>query len=75
MSTDARAVTYRLFRISLGNRVDGAPDVIEAADHADALRQATERLGDATLELWAGPERIATLQPYKAADTKSDVRH
>ena len=49
---EQQLTTYRLFRIDGTNRIDGTPDVIEALDDADAIRQARMLTRNKIAEVW-----------------------
>ena len=58
---EQQLTTYRLFRINDRNHVDGTPDVIEAPDDADAIRQAKALTRNRVVELWHRSRRVAVL--------------
>ena len=61
MLMEQQLTTYRLFRISDTNRVDGTPDIIEAPDDADAIRQARMLTRNKIVEVWQSSRRVAVL--------------
>ena len=61
MLMEQRLTTYRLFRIDGTNRIDGTPDVIEAVDDADAIRQARTLARNRIAEVWQRSRKVAVL--------------
>ena len=61
MPMDQLQPAYRLFPIDAAGRVQGIPDIIEAATDGQAVQAAEKLARDRTVELWAGIRHIATL--------------
>ena len=61
MLMEQQLTTYRLFRIDSANRIAGVPDIIEAPDDADAIRQAKVISQSRLAEVWQRSRKIAVL--------------
>lgn len=56
-----RLATYRLFWTNKAGRIATVPDVVEAQDDDEAIREAERMAGGRAVEVWESSRRVATL--------------
>jgi hypothetical protein len=54
---------YRVFRLDDAGKILGPSQAVRFESDQDAITETRKALNGATLEIWEGPRRIATLRP------------
>lgn len=61
---------YRIFRLDDAGKILGPSEAISYENDQDAIRETRKTLDGATLEIWDGPRRIATLRPNEKEEPR-----
>lgn len=61
MQAKTKPATYRLFWTNKAGRIATVPDIVEAHDDAEAVREAERMAGGRAVEVWESSRRVATL--------------
>jgi len=54
---------YRIFRLDDAGKILGPSEAIQFENDQNAVRETRKTLSGATIEIWEGPRRIATIRP------------
>jgi len=54
---------YRIFRLDNSGKIVQRSEKIKFENDQDAIHDARKTLNGATIEIWDGPRRVATIRP------------
>lgn len=61
VQAETKPGTYRLFWTNKAGRIATVPDVVQAQDDAEAIREAERMARGRSVEVWESSRRVATL--------------